>query len=28
VGPLQIDLAYGTKTQKWRVHLRMGFQFQ
>lgn len=28
VGPLQIDLAYGTETQKWRVHLRMGFQFQ
>jgi translocation and assembly module TamA len=28
VGPLQIDLAYGTKTQKWRIHLRMGFQFQ
>lgn len=28
VGPLQVDLAYGTKTQKWRVHLRMGFQFQ
>jgi translocation and assembly module TamA len=28
VGPLQVDLAYGTKTGKWRVHLRMGFQFQ
>jgi translocation and assembly module TamA len=27
VGPLQFDLAYGTKTQKWRLHLRMGFQF-
>jgi translocation and assembly module TamA len=28
VGPLQIDVAYGTKTQKWRLHLRVGFQFQ
>jgi translocation and assembly module TamA len=28
VGPLQVDLAYGIKTEKWRVHLRMGFQFQ
>jgi translocation and assembly module TamA len=28
VGPLQIDLGYGTKTRKVRVHLRMGFQFQ
>ena len=28
VGPLQIDVAYGTKTDKWRLHLRMGFQFQ
>ncbi len=27
VGPIQVDLAYGTKTQNWRVHLRMGFQF-
>ena len=27
VGPLQIDVAYGTKTGKWRLHLRMGFQF-
>ncbi len=27
VGPLQIDVAYGTKTQKWRLHLRVGFQF-
>lgn len=28
VGPLQADVAYGTKTGKWRLHLRMGFQFQ
>ena len=28
VGPLQLDLAYGTKTQNWHVHLRVGFQFQ
>jgi translocation and assembly module TamA len=28
VGPLQLDVAYGTKTQKWRLHLRVGFQFQ
>jgi translocation and assembly module TamA len=28
VGPLQVDVAYGTKTGKWRLHLRMGFQFQ
>jgi translocation and assembly module TamA len=27
VGPLQIDVGYGTKTQKWRIHLRVGFQF-
>jgi translocation and assembly module TamA len=27
VGPLQIDVGYGTKTQKWRLHLRVGFQF-
>lgn len=28
VGPLQLDFGYGTKTNKWRVHLRVGFQFQ
>jgi translocation and assembly module TamA len=28
VGPLQLDVAYGTKTQNWHVHLRVGFQFQ
>jgi len=28
VGPLQLDLAYGTKTHNWHVHLRVGFQFQ
>ena len=28
VGPLQMDLAYGTKTQNLHVHLRVGFQFQ
>jgi translocation and assembly module TamA len=28
VGPLQIDAGYGTKTHKWRVHLRVGFQFR
>jgi translocation and assembly module TamA len=27
VGPLQIDMAYGTKETQWRLHLRMGFQF-
>lgn len=27
VGPLQVDVAYGTRVQKWRLHLRMGFQF-
>lgn len=27
VGPLQLDVAYGTKVDKWRLHLRMGFQF-
>lgn len=27
VGPLQLDVAYGTETQKWRLHLRVGFQF-
>jgi translocation and assembly module TamA len=28
VGPMQIDVGYGMKTEKWRLHLRMGFQFQ
>jgi translocation and assembly module TamA len=28
VGPLQLDLAYGTRTQNWHVHLRVGFNFQ
>ncbi|MFO1502566.1 MAG: BamA/TamA family outer membrane protein [Steroidobacteraceae bacterium] len=28
VGPLQLDLAYGTKTRHWHVHLRVGFQFE
>jgi translocation and assembly module TamA len=27
VGPLQLDVAYGLKSEKWRLHLRMGFQF-
>jgi translocation and assembly module TamA len=27
VGPLQIDGAYGLQIKKWRLHLRMGFQF-
>jgi len=27
VGPLQADIAYGIKTQKMRLHLRMGFTF-
>lgn len=27
VGPLQLDAAYGTKVRRWRLHLRMGFQF-
>lgn len=27
VGPLQVDVAYGLKSEKWRLHLRMGFQF-
>jgi translocation and assembly module TamA len=27
VGPLQFDVGYGTKTKKFRLHLRMGFQF-
>jgi translocation and assembly module TamA len=27
VGPLQIDGAYGLDIKKWRLHIRMGFQF-
>jgi translocation and assembly module TamA len=27
VGPLQFDVGYGTRTEKVRLHLRMGFQF-
>ena len=27
VGPLRIDLAYGQATQKWRLHLSVGFTF-
>lgn len=27
VGPLQADIAYGTKDRQWHLHLRMGFQF-
>lgn len=27
VGPLQLDAAYGLRTHKWRLHLRVGFQF-
>src|SRR5690606_11231534 len=27
VGPLQLDAAYGTRSHKWRLHLRVGFQF-
>jgi translocation and assembly module TamA len=27
VGPLQADLAYGVKTRKLRVHMRVGFVF-
>lgn len=27
VGPLQTDVAYGLRTEKWRIHLRVGFQF-
>jgi translocation and assembly module TamA len=28
VGPLQVDVAYGTRSHNWRLHLRVGFQFQ
>jgi translocation and assembly module TamA len=27
VGPLQADVAYGTRDKRWRLHLRVGFQF-
>ena len=27
VGPLQIDLAYGVKTRRFRLHLSVGFRF-
>lgn len=27
VGPMQADVAYGLKTQEFRLHLRMGFNF-
>ena len=27
VGPVQADIAYGLKTQQFRLHLRMGFTF-
>ncbi|HUG73665.1 MAG TPA: BamA/TamA family outer membrane protein [Steroidobacteraceae bacterium] len=27
VGPLQADVAYGTRDHRWRLHLRVGFQF-
>ncbi|WP_265282857.1 autotransporter assembly complex protein TamA [Verminephrobacter aporrectodeae] len=27
VGPLQVDLAYGAKTRKLRLHLRLGYNF-
>ncbi len=27
VGPLQLDVAHGLQSEKWRVHLRVGFQF-
>ncbi len=28
MGPLELDVAYGTKTHNWKLHLRVGFQFQ
>jgi translocation and assembly module TamA len=28
MGPLELDVAYGTRTGNWRLHLRVGFQFQ
>ena len=27
VGPLQLDLAYGLETRRWRLHLNVGFTF-
>ncbi len=27
VGPLQLDAAWGLRTEKWRLHLRVGFNF-
>lgn len=27
VGPLQLDLAYGQATRRWRLHLSLGFKF-
>lgn len=27
VGPLQLDMAYGLRSEKWRLHLRVGFNF-
>jgi translocation and assembly module TamA len=26
-GPLQMDLAYGVATQRFRIHLSVGFAF-
>ncbi len=28
MGPMELDVAYGTKTHNWKLHLRVGFQFQ
>jgi translocation and assembly module TamA len=28
MGPLELDVAYGTRTRNWKLHLRVGFQFQ
>ena len=27
VGPLQLDLAYGLETRRFRIHLNVGFTF-
>ena len=27
VGPMQVDVAYGVKTQQLRLHMRLGFTF-
>jgi translocation and assembly module TamA len=27
VGPLQLDLAYGLETKRFRIHLKVGFTF-